>query len=123
VAPASVWGFSAPWNLVASALLGVWLLVAPATFDVPITSGAADLAHLIGAGVVVVAVVSMGEVVRAGRFLDVALGACVGVVAWLTSAPTSFRIAMSITGVAVLALAAPRGRVTERYGGWDRFVV
>jgi hypothetical protein len=123
VARASVWGFGTPWNLVASALVGVWLLAAPAVFDVPITSGAADVAHLVGAAVVVVAVVSMGEVVRALRFLDVASGLAVGVLVWWTPAPTSFRLAMSVTGLAVVVLAPRRGRVTERYGNWDRMIV
>ena len=124
VARASVWGFERavePRRYSHSS--DVWLLAAPAVFDVPITSGAADLAHLVGAAVVVVAVVSMGEVVRALRFLDLALGLAVGGVVWLTPAPTGFRLAMAITGLALVVLALPRGRVTERYGSWDRFVV
>ena len=122
VARASVWGFSAPGTLLVSAVLGVWLLAAPAVFEVPITSGAADVAHLLGAAVVVVAVVSMGEVVRAFRLLGVALGLAAAVLVWLTSSPTDFRIVLTVTGLAVAALVWPRGRITEHYGDWDRFV-
>jgi hypothetical protein len=123
VARASIWGFSATWPLVASTLLGLWLLAAPSVFDVAITSGAADVAHLIGAAIVVVAVVSMGEVVRALRLLDVALGAAVAVLVWFTAAPLGFQLASTATGLAVAALAVPRGTVHESYGDWDRFVV
>jgi len=43
---ASLWGTSAPWNLVTVAVLGVWLLAAPSVFGVDIRSGAADVAHM-----------------------------------------------------------------------------
>jgi hypothetical protein len=120
---ASTWGFSAPWTLIASAVLGLWLLAAPAAFDIAITSGAADVSHLIGAAVVVVGVVSMGEVVRALRYLDIVLGLALVALVWLTPSTLGFRLALTITGIAVIVLARPRGRVTERYGDWDRFVV
>jgi uncharacterized membrane protein len=123
VARASVWGFSVPWTLLVSAVLGLWLLAAPAVFDVAITSGAADIAHLLGAAVVVVAVVSMGEVVRAFRYLAIPLGLAVATLVWIPSAPSGFQLALTVTGLAVAALSWPRGRITEGYGDWDRFVV
>ena len=122
VAWASVWGFTTPATLVASAVLGLALLAAPSLFDVAITSGAADVAHLVGAAVVVVAVVAMGEVVRALRWLDVVLGVGVAVAVWLVDAPASYAVSVTVVGALVAVLAVPKGRITERYADWDRFV-
>ena len=123
VARASLWGMSVPPALAASAAAGVWLLAAPAVFDVAITTGAADVAHLGGAAAVVVAVVAMGEVVRAMRYLNVAVGLAVAALVWVTGAGAVYSVVVTLTGLALAALAVPRGRVTESYGDWDRFVV
>lgn len=92
---ASLWGATTPWNLLVVTALGVWLLAAPAVFDVDITSGAADVAHLGGAFVVVAAVIAWGEPVRALRVL------CIP------------------AGLAVAVLSLPRGQLRERYGDWE----
>lgn len=119
---ASTWGFSAPPTLIASALLGLALLAAPAVFGVAITSGAADLAHLAGAAVVVVSVISMGEVIRVARHLDIVVGIALATV-WFFDVGVGYQIVVTAIGAAVAALAWPRGRVDESYGTWDRFVV
>ena len=41
VVKASIWGMSAPWTLVISALLGLWLMFVPA-----VLGNAAPLAHI-----------------------------------------------------------------------------
>ncbi len=48
--PAMVWGISLPWNFLASAAVGVWLMLAPAVFGT--TNSAADADHLLGALIV-----------------------------------------------------------------------
>ena len=106
---ASIWGFTAtPW-LLASAALGIWLLFAPAVFDVDITSGAADVAHIGGAAVTVCAVVAMGEVVRAMRWLNVAIGLGVAGLVWLTGGGTGYSLVIASTGIAIAAAAVPVG--------------
>jgi hypothetical protein len=123
VARAMVWGFSVPVSLVVAALAGVWLLAAPAVFGVDITSGAADVAHLGGAAITVIAVVSMGEVVRAFRWANIAAGAGVAALALLAGGGTGYVVTLVVTGLVVAAASVPRGPVRERYGDWDRFVV
>ncbi|MGH7956831.1 MAG: SPW repeat domain-containing protein [Opitutaceae bacterium] len=81
--PAAAWGVTAPWTLLASAALGIWLMFAPAAFGA--TKGAADSDHLVGALVTTVAVIVMAGVIRAGRFLNVALGAWIIAAPWLLS--------------------------------------
>lgn len=72
---------------------------------------------------IVIAVVSMGEVVRSLRDLNVVAGLGVAVLGWLADADVGYGVVLSITGVVVAGLAVPRGRITESYGDWDRFVV
>jgi hypothetical protein len=68
-----VWGVSLPGPLLISAVLGVWLMFAPSVLG---SSGpAADSDHLVGALVVTFAVIALGEVVRALRFINVIFGA------------------------------------------------
>lgn len=120
---ASIWGMSFPWQLVASALLGVWLIFAPALFGIPLEVPAADIHHLIGALILVVAVVAMGEVLRIGRYLNVVLGLIIATVPWfLNGSPTLMNINATLAGLFVAVLAIPRGIKKETYGLWDHFV-
>ncbi|HEV8439507.1 MAG TPA: SPW repeat protein [Methylomirabilota bacterium] len=117
--PAMTWGVTVPWSLLASAGLGVWLMFSPAVFGTQ--AAAADSDHLVGALVLTIAVISMAEVVRAGRFLNVVLGA------WLVMAPWLLAGASPgagwndvVVGAAVVVLSIFRGAVYEHYGEWDR---
>lgn len=122
VAAASIWGMSFPWTLVVSAALGTWLMFSPWVFG--LQGRAADLDHLAGSLVVVVAVVSMGEVLRAGRWLNVLLGLALAALPWvLEGGTTAGAVNGLVAGALVAVLALPRGPKTERYGSWDRFVV
>jgi hypothetical protein len=122
VARASVWGFTVPPTLAVTAVLGLALLAAPDFFDQAITSGAADIAHLGGAAVLVVAVIAMGEIVRVVRLLAVPVGVGIAVSVWLVDASGAYVAFVTVIGLAVAALAVPRGRIVERYADWDRFI-
>ena len=121
-APAMLWGVTIPWSLLVSALVGVWLMAAPGVFG---TEGAAaDSNHLIGAVIATVAVIAMGEVARAGRFLNVLFGAWIIAAPWLLSGATPVATWNNVVvGAVVVLLSIPRGAVRERYGSWDRFIV
>ena len=122
VARASVWGANVPWTLAASAALGVVLMACPSMLGV--AKPAATLFHLGGAVVVTCAVIAMGEVFRAVRYVNVLVGLVVAGAPWLLSgAGISARIVAAVVGLAVVALAPRRGRIAERYAGWDRAVV
>lgn len=117
-----VWGVSVPWNFLISAALGIWLMFVPAIFG---TSGrAADSDHLVGALITTTAVIVMAEVIRAGRFFNVLLGAWIVVAPWfLGGANAAVRWNDVIVGAVIVALSFPRGPVRERYAGWDRLIV
>lgn len=84
---ASVWGMSAPATLIVCSLLGVLLMFLPAWFGISIEERSADVAHLGGALVLTVSVVSMGEVMRIGRYLNLPLALGVAFFPWLLQAP------------------------------------
>ena len=120
---ASIWGMSFPWTLTALTVLGILMMFCPTWFGIDIETTAADIGHLVGALVVTVAVISMGEVVRTGRLLNVVLGVIAAVGPWLTTASTTgYSTVCAVLGVAIIALAIPRGPKTESYGSWDRFI-
>jgi hypothetical protein len=111
-----------PWNLVVCAALGLWLMAAPAVLE---SHGpAAGSAQLVGALVVTFAVIAIGEVARAARFMNLIFGAWLLVAPWLLAGTTTAARWNDVAvGIAVLLLSLPRGKVTERFGSWDRYVV
>ncbi len=120
---ASIWGMSFPWTLVVSSLLGIWLMFAPAVFGVATKATAADVNHLGGSLIIVVAVICMGEVLRRGRYLNVLLGLGVAIVPWFVQdSNLALNISSAVAGLAVAALSIPLGTVKEKYGLWDQYV-
>ena len=122
VVVSSLWGMSWPWNLVASAAVGLWLMASPAVFG----SGrpASAVAHLGGALAVVVAIVACGEVVRALRLVNLPVGLAIALAPWALSGATPAGLAnTTVAGLALAALALRRGPVRERYGSWQRFIL
>jgi hypothetical protein len=119
---ASIWGMSAPWTLVISMLLGLWLMFVPTALGN--ATPLAHIDHLAGALIVTVSVVAMGEVVRALRYLNGLLGLGVAVLPWvLGGGTTAGQVNDLLVGLAVIALAMPQGPKTERYGQWDPYVM
>lgn len=119
--PAMVWGLSASWTLLLSAVLGIWLMFAP--FVLGSRGAATDSDHLVGALVVTFAMIALAEVVRALRFVNVLLGAWLVAAPWLLGGTTlGTTWSDMIVGAALIVLSLPRGPVRQRYGGWDRYV-
>jgi hypothetical protein len=118
---ASVWGMSVPWTLALSTAAGVGLMAVPGLHQVP--KGAANVFHLAGAMAITVAVVSMGEVFRLFRYLNVACGLALAVLPWSMGGTDFVASAVSTAaGVALALLALPRGSKRESYGSWDALV-
>jgi uncharacterized membrane protein len=118
---ASIWGISFPWTLLVSAALGVWLMFVPSALGVE--KPASHVEHLVGALIVTVSVIAMGEVVRIGRYLNLLLGLLVIGGPWFfDGATTASTVNAALVGLAVIALSIPRGPKTETYGTWDRWV-
>lgn len=120
---ASIWGMSFPWTLIVSTLLGLTVMFLPTAYGLGIQTHAADLGHLGGAMIITVSVISMGEVVRIGRYLNVLFGLAVLSVPWMLETAThGYALSCAALGAAVIVLALPRGPKKETYGMWDRYV-
>jgi hypothetical protein len=120
--PAGLWGINAPWNLLASTAVGLWLMFAPSALA--FGDSLADSDHLAGALMITFAVIAMAEVTRYVRFLNMALGA------WLIAAPfileggnTTALWNDVIMGVLVLLLSIRKGEIRERYGTYDSSII
>jgi uncharacterized membrane protein len=119
----AVRGVNLPWTLVASALLGAFLMFTRIVFGTVPPMAGGD--HLVGALVVTFAVMAMAEVGRALRFVNVGLGLWLVAAPWILEGASTFASWVGVLiGIAVAALSLPRGkRSDEHYGGWDRLVV
>jgi uncharacterized membrane protein len=118
---ASIWGMSFPWTLVVSTAMGLWLMAVPAILGN--VKPVANIDHRGGALIVTVSVITMGEVVRLGRYLNVLLGLLVAGLPWLLGGATEAgQINDLMVGLSVVALAIPRGSKQEQYGLWEPYV-
>lgn len=118
---ASVWGMTIPWTLLLSTAIGVWLMAAPSVLGTGGSAASSD--HLVGALAVCVSVIAMAEIGRSTRFINVLFGA------WLVVSPllvvggsANSTVSDIIAGLALIALALPRGPIREQYGTAMRFV-
>jgi nucleoside-diphosphate-sugar epimerase/uncharacterized membrane protein len=116
-------GVNFPWTLVASTVLGVWLMCTPLFLGTEAQLYFSD--HIVGCLVILVAVMAMAEIARPVRFFNVALGAWVVVSPFLLEGATfAGMIGDVVVGLALIGLSLPRGtRSEEHYGGWDRVIV
>ena len=116
-------GVTFPWTLLFSIAIGVWLTFTRVSFG---SSGAmANSDHLIGALVVTSSIIAFAEVGRAVRFINILFGAWLILAPWLLDGIGSPLAAWNgaISGILLIALAIPRGRIKNPYAGWSRYVV
>jgi nucleoside-diphosphate-sugar epimerase/uncharacterized membrane protein len=119
---AAIRGVSVPWTLVASCVIGAWLIFSRLIFA---TKGAiANSDHLSGAMIVTIAICATAEVARPLRFLNLPFGLWLLAAPWLLAGATIGATLNDIAaGCLVIALSLPRGRISkEHYGAWDRYV-
>ena len=108
-----IWGVSFPWVLVAATAVGIGIMFLPISYR----NHGGRHRHRGGALIVTVSVISMGEVIRIGRDLNLLLGLIVAVAPWFTTdAPIAYSATCAIAGLAAAALSMPKGPQAESYG-------
>lgn len=114
-------GLNLPWTLVATGAIGIWLMGTRLTLG---TEGPlADSDHLIGALVITVSVMALAEVARATRYLNVVLGVALIALPWILEGGSPLaQLAGVTTGISLVVLSLPRGKINQSYGSWDRFI-
>ena len=115
------WGFTLPWNLVLLALFGAYLMFSPYLFDIKGDLAVAE--YILGPLLITFSVISMVEVYRIARFVNILFGIALIIVSFLCPSfvPAANWNAAAV-GLLALALAWPKGLVRERYGSWDRLI-
>ena len=110
------------WHLAVVALIGLWLMAAPGLLGN--TGLSADNDRLLGALIVTFAVIGMAEVSRPVRFLNVLFGAWLAVSAWFLDGRTvPSAVGSTVAGLTAIIFSLPKGKIEERHGGWDRWIV
>lgn len=118
---ALIWGVTLPWNLLVSAVLGLWLMFAPSAFGSTGTAAHSD--HLIGALITTFAVIALADVGRAARYINIFFGAWIIAAPWiLGGATTGAKWNDLIVGILVILLSFRRGKIGERYGDFEKFI-
>ncbi len=121
--PEGVRGATFPITLILSTALGIWLMFTRLAFD---SGGAmANSDHLVGSLVVTFSIMAWAEVARSVRFINILFGAWLTAAPWLLDGITAPPAVWNsvICGLALIALAIPRGPVKDTYAGWDRYIV
>lgn len=66
--------------------------------------------------------ISLAEVTRAARFLNVPLGLWIAASGWLLGAPLPASVGGVVVGLLIVVLSLSRGAILEQHGGWQRYV-
>lgn len=109
-------------TLALSAALGAWLMFSPAVFG---NSGSAAVSdQLVGPLVTTVAVIALAEVGRSVRWINVPFGLWLIAAPWVLGGATGAgRWNDVAVGALLVAFSFPRGKIEERFGGFERFLV
>ena len=109
--------------LTGSALVGLWLMFAPAQFGLQTQDTAANVSHLAGALIVIISVISMAELLRKVRYLNLIPALAVAIIPWfLADGGEMYYLNGTFAALFVILLSLPRGEITDRYGIWDRYI-
>ena len=117
------WGVTLPWNLVVTAACGIYLMVSPTIYNMhPLVN---DFCYVTGALTVVSSFISFAEVIRSVRYFVTVLGAWVIVYVIAFAPPSGFGRPWINLGVGILMIlfSLPKGKIIEKYGSYDRFIV
>ncbi len=120
---ASLWGITLPWNLVLTAIIGIWLLFSAKTFG--FTGEMADNQAVMGALIATLSIISFAEVARTVRLINILIAIWLALAPWflLSSGLGAAHWHNLIIALAVILLSIFRGPIKERYGTWDKVIV
>lgn len=105
------------WNLYLSAAIGVLFMLMPHLFH--FIGGLLVVDHLVGSLIVVCSILSLAEVIRALRFVNIVFGLLIMVVAWIYPGPAIYH---NIIGLALILLSFRKGSIKEQYGSWQKMI-
>jgi uncharacterized membrane protein len=120
--PAMWWGMKFQWNLVLATAIGIGFMFSPAALS--IQGSLANSLTTIGALVVTFSVMAMADVGRVVRFINIPFGLWLIVAAIITkNISTSIVWTVIIAAVILILVSLPKGKISEKYGTFDRYIV
>lgn len=118
---AMLWGVTFPWNLLVTVLLGGILMFAPTFMTIDRHMAPSD--YIVGALVATISFMSMAEVFRAARFINMLLGAWVFIFTFFfITQENSHYLFHLIWSLLLIAACFPKGKIKERYGTWNPYI-
>lgn len=118
VIKAMFWGITLPWNLILTALLGIWLLFSDDAFG--FHGIIAKNANVCGALITTISIISFAEVIRSLRFVNILIAVWAGLAPWVCTGECTFlKWNHGLVAALVIVLSLIRGKVKEHYGSWD----
>ena len=111
-----------PWNLFLSIAIGIWFMFMPSVFNYG--GGLADSNHFVGAVIAALSIITMSEVARSGRLLNILCGLWLLAAPWLFNNPggTAFWVEI-ILSVVVISIAIPKGKIVDDHGGFNQYII
>jgi len=118
---AMVWGVTLPWNLLVTTFIGFWLMFSPPAVHV---IGRVEFTnYFLGNLICLISVLSMAEVARPLRYLNILFGFFIGVAPWLFHDENVISNWNNvISGLLLISCSISRGKVLQHYGPLDRFI-
>jgi len=114
-------GFSLPWNLIATAVLGIWLMASPSIFQLGKNIATANF--IVGPLVVTFSAIAFAEVFRTLRYLNVLFGLSLVLMPCIVAgAYVGGDWSNEVTGILIAGLSLRKGPVYERYGSWESLI-
>lgn len=110
---AIAWGFTLPCNLLVSAALGIWLMASPSVIG--ITGTVATSNFILGPMIAAVSIISLAEVFRTVRYLNLIFGLGLLIAPWLVADSQSIALCNNlVVAVLIIALAGIKGNTNPR---------
>jgi uncharacterized membrane protein len=103
------------WPGIINTFLGVWIMISPAVFGYGMSASAND--HIIGPLAVSFAFISLWEVLRSCRLVNIVFGIWMLLAAFLLPYPQAAIVNNALTGTALIIFSLPKGRIKNSYGG------
>lgn len=108
-------------SLLASTVLGCWLMYSPAFFQAE--SLASHSNHVLGALIVTMAIIATADVGRPLRFANCFFGLVLAASIWfLPGAGVEYKLNSIVVGILVFFLSVPRGRISDHFGNYDSWI-
>lgn len=103
------------WAQILNTLLGLWLMAAPDVLGYRGAAGVND--HILGPIAASAACVALWEVTRAVRWVNLPIGLWLIAAPWVLGYGAAPRLNSLAVGLPLVAFAAVRGELRQRFGG------